>query len=192
MIFLKRGVAGEWNRCVNYIICCANIVIAKIFLHCPGNSLEKDSASLIHFSILLARSVTTMKSFSVSVLQAQGKTFCLSQLLVYSPFSKVYPRWVYFDHKKMHLYKLPSLPLEASNCTQGWCSLPSSNGGHFPFREEKIKKKPTQQQKTLSPSYQGRNYQRTINCIPTSKASELTWMRFLSWTLSCGRALSSS
>lgn len=84
-----------------------------------------------------------MKSFSVSVLRAQGKAFCLSQLLVYLPFSKVYSRWVYFDHKKMHLYKLPSLPLEASNCTQGRCSLPSSNGGHFPFREEKKTNSPT-------------------------------------------------
>lgn len=30
-IFLKKSVAGESNRCVNYIISCANIVIAKTF-----------------------------------------------------------------------------------------------------------------------------------------------------------------
>lgn len=44
---------------------------------------------------------------------------------------------MYFDHKKVHLYKLPSLLPEASNCTQGWCSLPSSNSGYFPFRKKK-------------------------------------------------------
>lgn len=70
---------------------------------------------------------------------------------------------------------------------QNWCS---STDGHFTLKEGK--KKTKKSPKDFAPAYQGRNYQRTMNCIPTSKAFELTWIRLPSCLLSSGRALSSS